>query len=55
MHWDSWHAFLTMGGYGSYVWSAFLMTAGAMLCESWLVARRWRRARQALTTLAEDG
>ncbi len=31
MHFDSMSAFLAMGGYAAYVWSAFGITAGAMI------------------------
>lgn len=30
MHFDSFSAFLAMGGYGVYVWSSFAITFGAM-------------------------
>ncbi|WBA08050.1 heme exporter protein CcmD [Salinivibrio kushneri] len=31
MHFESFNAFLAMGGYAAYVWSAFGITAAAML------------------------
>lgn len=44
MNWDSWQAFWHMGGYGLFVWSAYGVTAVAMLAEVLLVRARQRRA-----------
>ena len=33
-----------MGGYGLYVWGAYLVTAALMGLEPWLASRRRRRA-----------
>ena len=40
MRWDNLTDFLAMGGYASYVWSAFGVTA---LCLLWEVLTVWRR------------
>ena len=48
MQWQSLDAFLSMGGYGFYVWVSFGLTAVCMAVELWLL-----RARQ--HTLADDG
>ena len=40
MRWDGLAEFLTMGGYGAYVWTAFGVTA---LCMLWEVIALWRR------------
>lgn len=52
MHWDSFQEFLSMGGYGTYVWGSVVVTAGAIVTECWLVQRRMRRARQSVAALA---
>ena len=44
MNWSSASAFFDMGGYGLYVWGAYLPTLLLMALEPWLVARRRRRA-----------
>jgi len=44
MNWHSASEFFAMGGYGLYVWGAYLVTALIMGMEPWLAARRRRRA-----------
>ncbi len=44
MQWQSFDAFLDMGGYGLYVWVSFGLTVVCMAVELWLLRRR----RQAL-------
>lgn len=44
MNWPDLHAFLAMGGYGLYVWGAFVPTAVLMLVEPALTVTRYRRA-----------
>ena len=44
MNWASAADFFDMGGYGLYVWGAYLVTALLMATEPWLAARRRRRA-----------
>jgi heme exporter protein D len=44
MNWHSAGEFLEMGGYGTYVWGAYAVTALLMLIEPILAARRRRRA-----------
>ncbi|KKA44412.1 MULTISPECIES: heme exporter protein CcmD [unclassified Salinivibrio] len=39
MHFESFSAFLAMGGYAAYVWSAFGITAAAMLAL--ILGYRW--------------
>ncbi len=42
MQFDSWQAFINMGGYGIYVWSSF---AGTFLCLGLLALEAsWRRS-----------
>ena len=40
--------FFAMGGYGSYVWGAYAVTAACMAVEPVLVALRHRRVRREL-------
>jgi heme exporter protein D len=47
MNWGSLSEFLSMKGYGLYVWGSYGVTALAMLIEPWLVQRHLRRARRA--------
>ena len=44
MYWNSLSDFLSMGGYGLYVWGSFLMTAGVLGWELLTLAQRRRRA-----------
>ncbi|MBL8330826.1 MAG: heme exporter protein CcmD [Rubrivivax sp.] len=44
MNWGSVDQFLSMGGYGLYVWGSYAMTALLMVAEPLLAARRRRRA-----------
>ena len=47
MNWGSAWNFFDMGGYGLYVWGAYALTAGVMLLEPWLAARRLAKAARA--------
>lgn len=40
MHWNSLNAFLSMGGYGFYVWGSFGITALCCLMELVLLNNR---------------
>jgi heme exporter protein D len=44
MNWNGWTDFVSMRGYGLYVWGAYLMTAAVMAVEPWLARQRRRRA-----------
>jgi heme exporter protein D len=44
MNWNSASEFFAMGGYATYVWGAYAVTAAVMMVEPWLAARRRRRA-----------
>ena len=46
MNWGSLSEFLSMKGYGLYVWGSYGVTALVMLLEPWLVRRRLQRARR---------
>jgi len=50
MIWQNWEAFLAMGGYGLYVWSAFGMALICVAGEIWLLRRHrlqiWQRLRR---------
>ena len=49
MNWSSWSDFLSMRGYGLYVWGSYAVTAALMLAEPWLVSRHRRQALRAVT------
>ena len=53
MIWSSASDFFAMGGYGTYVWGAYVVTATCMAIEPILVALRHRRVRRELA--AEEG
>lgn len=42
MQWQSIDAFLSMGGYGFYVWVSFGLSAVCMVAELWLLRSRQR-------------
>lgn len=42
MQWQSLDAFLSMGGYGFYVWVSFGLTVVCMVAELWLLLARQR-------------
>ena len=44
MEWSSAGDFISMGGYGLYVWGAYGVTAALFALEGWLALRRRRRA-----------
>ena len=44
MVWNSLSDFLSMGGYGLYVWGSFLVTFGVLAWELVTLAQRRRRA-----------
>jgi heme exporter protein D len=47
MNWASLSDFLSMRGYGLYVWGSYGVTAALMLMEPWLAMRRRRQALRA--------
>jgi heme exporter protein D len=49
MHWTSLSDFLSMRGYGLYVWGSYAVAAALMLLEPWLAVRRRRQALRAAT------
>jgi heme exporter protein D len=48
MNWGSLENFLAMGGYGFFVWSAYGVTALAVVLELWSLRRRKLRAQAAV-------
>jgi heme exporter protein D len=46
--WNSASEFFAMGGYGGYVWGAYVVTAACMVIEPIAVALRHRRVRREL-------
>jgi heme exporter protein D len=51
MNWDSVDAFVTMGGYGLYVWGSYLVTAAGLGIEIALLVARRRRTLRMLANL----
>jgi heme exporter protein D len=49
MHWNSVSEFLAMGGYGFYVWGSYAVTAILLAGEVWLLRRRARTLRRAVS------
>jgi heme exporter protein D len=47
MKWESLADFLSMGGYGTFVWGSYAVTALVVVAELVLVAHRYRAARAA--------
>lgn len=47
-HWESWQAFLHMGGYGLYVWGSFVVLALSLAWEAWCLTQLAARVRLAL-------
>jgi heme exporter protein D len=47
MKWESLADFLAMGGYGTFVWGSYAVTALVVVAELALVAHRYRAARAA--------
>ena len=57
MIWKSLDEFIAMGGYGFYVWGAYLVTAVIIIAEILLLRARRRaveRSRQMQQTLSEQ-
>ena len=46
MNWGSLSEFLSMKGYGLYVWGSYGVAALVMLIEPWLVRRQLQRSRR---------
>jgi heme exporter protein D len=46
MNWANLSEFLSMRGWGLYVWGSYGVTAVLMLAEPWLVRRHLRQARR---------
>lgn len=53
MKWESFSAFIAMGGYGFYVWGSYIVTAGVLAAEAWSLIARHRAARRALRESGE--
>jgi len=51
MYWDSFDAFITMGGYGFYVWGSYLVTAAGLAIEIAMLTARRRRILRMLARL----
>jgi heme exporter protein D len=44
MNWHSWSDFLSMGGYGLYVWGSYAAVGALTVCETAVLRVRLRRA-----------
>lgn len=51
----SWQGFLTMGGYGFYVWLAYGFTAALLIGKVWWARRQCRRVLSQLKTQLSPG
>ena len=45
--------FLSMGGYGVYVWSAFAITLGMFVCEYFIVRSRYKKTLQRIKRIQQ--
>ncbi len=54
MTWGSLAAFIDMGGYGRYVWGAYGVAAACIVTELWILRRRRRTLKLALSRKNED-
>jgi heme exporter protein D len=57
MHWESWSDFVAMGGYATFVWGSYCVTAVLLAAEVILVVRRHRtlRRQRGLTAQTRPG
>ena len=53
MSWQSWEHFLSMGGYGLYVWGSYAVTFALLAAEIALVAKRRRNVLRELRAAAQ--
>jgi len=51
LYWNSFDAFIAMGGYGFYVWGSYLVTAAGLAIEVALLVARRRRTLQMLARM----
>jgi len=42
MHWSSWSEFVSMGGYGVYVWPSYAVTFALLALEVLMIIKRKR-------------
>lgn len=42
MNWEGWQDFLSMGGYGLYVWGAYVVTLALLVTEVMMLGSRKR-------------
>lgn len=50
-YWNSFDAFIAMGGYGLYVWGSYLVAAAGLAIETALLVARRRSTLRMLTHL----
>ena len=49
MNWGSPQEFFAMGGYGLYVWGSYVVATACIVAELWILRRRRRTLRRALS------
>lgn len=54
MNWTSWSEFVEMGGYGAYVWGAYLVTLSMLAGEVISLTLRRRNVLRFLQDLVEE-
>ncbi len=54
MSWGSPQEFLAMGGYGLYVWGAYVVATACIVAELWILCRRRRTLKRALSRNSGD-
>jgi len=55
MNWGSLENFISMGGYGPYVWGAYGVMLAGIVAEIWLQRGRRRRALQEARRVVRQG
>jgi heme exporter protein D len=54
MSWGSPQDFFAMGGYGWYVWGSYVVATACIVAELWILRRRGRTLRRALSRKSGD-
>lgn len=48
------NSFLAMGGYGAFIWPAYVVSALALVAVTWQSIAAWRAAKRKLAELERD-
>jgi heme exporter protein D len=54
MNWGSPQDFFAMGGYGLYVWGSYAVATACIVAELWILRRRRRTLKRALSRRSGD-